>query len=152
MRYLSRCLLFVLAAVALGATCGCDHARPVVHPVTGLVLVDGKPAGRARVAFHPNGDAPDAALPRPVAITEADGTFRLMTFKSGDGAPAGVYAVTVIWPDPTHEHDECEDEGPDDQLHGHCADRRNPPLVVTVRPGPNDFTLRLSTRGDPPDS
>src|SRR5207248_6044689 len=34
----------------------------------------------------------------PAAVTKADGTFRLMSFKPGDGAPAGEYQVTVIYP------------------------------------------------------
>jgi hypothetical protein len=31
-------------------------------------------------------------------VTGEDGSFRLMSFKPGDGAPAGDYQVTVIFP------------------------------------------------------
>ncbi|MBY0526132.1 MAG: hypothetical protein K2R98_22250 [Gemmataceae bacterium] len=52
------------------------------HAVRGAVFVDGRPAADAVVVFH--GPA------RLQATVTADGTFALP-----DGAPAGVYAVTV---------------------------------------------------------
>lgn len=48
------------------------------------------------VVLHPlDPDPEDANDQRPIAITTADGTFHLSTLKSGDGAPAGEYNITV---------------------------------------------------------
>lgn len=148
----TRCIVVVFASVVASATCGCDGAHPPAQPVTGRLLVDGKPVARAMVALHATGVAGESNVRRPVGRTDSEGIFRLMTYQTGDGAPAGLYAVTVIWPDSDHEHDECEDDGPDDKFHGLFADPLNPPLRITIRPGFNELTLKLSTRGDPPDS
>jgi hypothetical protein len=74
--------------------------------VGGRVLVNGKPALNVHVAFHPlNGDRHGFC---PVGRTDNDGVFHLTTSSGKDGAPAGEYNVTFIWPDPTVEIDECE--------------------------------------------
>lgn len=67
-----------------------------VHPVSGRVTLNGQIAVGAFVVFHPQGEP----LPRnskPFAQVKQDGSFRLSTFSSQDGAPAGEYAVTIIW-------------------------------------------------------
>lgn len=83
-------LLFLVSLVA-----GCsksDGALPV-HPVSGQVTFNGKPAAHASIIFHPQG-APEGA-PRPRAHADAQGNFTLSTYSQGDGAPLGEYAVTV---------------------------------------------------------
>src|SRR5262249_46886055 len=40
------------------------------------------------------------AAHRPVGRVGADGRFRLSTYLTGDGAPAGDYTVLVVWPGP----------------------------------------------------
>jgi len=87
--WLCACLAVVVFAS------GCGNGRLKVYPVTGQILVDGKPADGAFVVFHPQDGGKDA--PRPSATTEADGTFRLTTYDTGDGAPAGTYRVTIVW-------------------------------------------------------
>src|SRR2546423_1070374 len=92
--------LSTLLAVCLGsAGCG-DAGRLPVHPAAGQVLLAGKPVPQALVVLHPEGDAsPDAV--RPQATADADGAFRLSTYETGDGAPAGTYRVTVArWRSP----------------------------------------------------
>src|SRR5687767_10889460 len=90
-----------LAAFALaGAGCGpSDPGLKPVYPVQGSLFVKGKPAKGAVVMFHP--------LPletgRPTALRSRgtvgdDGSFRLTTYNTDDGAPAGEYVVTVYWP------------------------------------------------------
>jgi hypothetical protein len=49
------------------------------------------------VVFHPKDNA-DPQAPRPFGTAGADGSFGLTTSRPGDGAPAGEYRVTVIWP------------------------------------------------------
>jgi hypothetical protein len=72
----------------------CSHgSRKAVYPVRGQILVQGRPAARATVTFHPAGDAPDDL--RPSAQTDDQGYFTLTSYANGDGAPEGDYAVTV---------------------------------------------------------
>jgi hypothetical protein len=148
----ARAVVLTWVAAAAGLAGGCTPTSPTLYPVSGRVLVDGKPAARAMVALHPTGSSTATPQRLPVGLTDADGAFRLTTNLCGDGAPPGTYAVTVVWPDPHHEHDECEDDSLDDQLLGQFADPRNPPLIVVVRPGNNRFTLQLASRGQRPDS
>lgn len=85
-RYLPLLVLFCPA-------CGHNGAAP--QPVDGQVLFENKPAQHALVVFHPVQGGGD--LPRPRGQVGADGTFKLTTFETGDGAPPGEYAVTVEW-------------------------------------------------------
>jgi len=62
--------------------------RPKTHRVEGRVLWDGKPEADVMVAFESRSGAPTA-----VGFTDAAGRFDLKTFKEGDGAVAGEYAV-----------------------------------------------------------
>jgi hypothetical protein len=66
---------------------------------------------------------------------EADGSFRLTTYCTDDGAPAGTYTVTLTWPLPPPPGRE---EGPD-RFRGRCADARRPLRQVTVAPGENNL-------------
>jgi hypothetical protein len=81
-------LVFVFAT-------GCSKAppRPAVHPVSGKVTFDGRPAAGAQVVFHPK--TATAAIPTPSAKADSQGNFSLTTYDAADGAPAGDYAVTV---------------------------------------------------------
>ena len=85
----------------LVAGCGEGDDGPAVYKVVGKVLVDGQPASRAKVFLHPSPPLPNGVI--PYAITGEDGSFRPSTRKPGDGAPAGNYAVTVVWPRPKGE-------------------------------------------------
>src|SRR4051812_645519 len=92
---LARLLLLGLSCVCCGGAAP-GPPRPV-SPVRGSGLGAGKPAVKALVIFHPLNDA-DAKAPRPTGEVAADGSFALSTHTTGDGAPAGEYAVTVLWP------------------------------------------------------
>jgi len=82
------------ALIALG--CGSAERHVPVYPVKGSVKVNGKPAAKAAVTFHPLSG--DAKAPSPTGEVAEDGTFVLGTYSANDGAPAGKYAVTVRWP------------------------------------------------------
>ncbi len=91
-----RMFFSVALAVALAsAEFGCaGKDRPV--PVEGTVTLDGKPIAGAGVRFTPeNGGGPPA-----YAETQADGSFQLNTFNTGDGALPGTYKVTITWEEP----------------------------------------------------
>jgi hypothetical protein len=135
--------LAVCGAALLFASCGNGNRLPV-QKVRGQVFVEGKPAARALVVFHPLGDGPVKEL-RPVGHVAPDGTFTLTTYSEGDGAPAGDYAVTVDWRQPTPPVDGA-DPGP-----SLIPARYNSPtasnLKVTVAQGPNDLqAFRLTRR------
>ncbi len=84
-------VLALLAAAALGCSSG---DRVPMHPVRGQVLYNGKPVKGAQVVFHPL-EPQSVNVQKPLAYTDAEGRFSLMSERPGDGAPAGEYAVTV---------------------------------------------------------
>ena len=74
------------------AVAGCGGTGVV--PVTGRVtLVGGEPVQAATVVFE-NREKRLSGSGR----TDADGRFRLTTFKVDDGAPPGMYRVSVVPP------------------------------------------------------
>ncbi len=85
--------LGALGLALLCSACGGGERRPV-YPVTGKVLLQGKPVPNALVVLHPV-DGSNRAAERPAGEVETDGTFHLTTYGKGDGAPEGDYAVTV---------------------------------------------------------
>jgi hypothetical protein len=91
-----------LAAALLGmglGVAGCSAGSPLaVYPVSGKVSLDGEPASGALVVFHAKAPVKKGdTVIRPSAQVQPDGTFQLTSLSSGDGAPAGDYAVTVQW-------------------------------------------------------
>ena len=68
---------------------GCDRPSNIV-PVTGTVLLDGKPLEGAAVLFHPEADERPA-----VGITDKLGTFHLTTRTQGDGGRVGPNRVSI---------------------------------------------------------
>ncbi len=74
------------AATLLAAGCG----KNKFHKVEGVVTNNGTPVAGATVQFVPlEGGRPASGL------TGDDGSFKLTTFSTGDGAKAGDYKVTV---------------------------------------------------------
>jgi hypothetical protein len=76
--------------------CGCGDGRERTYEVRGQVFAGDRPAANALVTFHPVGGV--AAGPvHPTATVDDSGNFTLTSYKTGDGAPAGEYQVTVVW-------------------------------------------------------
>jgi hypothetical protein len=126
-----------LFAVLL-AGCGGAGDRKPVFPVHGKLLVDNKPAVKAVVCFHPLGPDGPATGPnvlRPQGVVAEDGSFQLTSYDRHDGAPAGKYAVTVIWRTESKTSDDNQqDLLPPRYLHP-AASR----LTAEVREGPTDL-------------
>ncbi|HVL14005.1 MAG TPA: hypothetical protein VM529_15660 [Gemmata sp.] len=93
--------------------------------------MNGKPAVGAFVLFIPALESANSPDPRPRATVGDDGSFRLSTYGTEDGAPAGDYLVTVTWP-----LDGRDDE---DKLQGRYRDRAKSGLKATVKEGSNDI-------------
>jgi hypothetical protein len=139
-----RCAAYSVTPVLLTCLVGCGGPRKAaVYPVAGTLTVSGQPAANAMVAFHPL-DQAGSQTALPVASTGPDGTYRLMTYAAGDGAPAGEYAVTVVWPDDSQPRDECVDDVTHDRFKGRYADPAKSPWRVTVGPGTNEVPLRAA--------
>lgn len=87
----------VLTAPFLASGCGkAGPDRTTVVPVDGKVTLNGQPLPGAMIVLHPkNGGSSSAPTPR--AQVEKDGSFRITTYDSGDGAPPGEYVATIAW-------------------------------------------------------
>jgi hypothetical protein len=84
-------LLIVLA--------GCNRTSLDIAPVHGKVTVDGKPLAKAKIRFAPTAKGnTDPGKPAWGEI-QADGTYRLTTYKNDDGAVVGEHWVTILNPD-----------------------------------------------------
>lgn len=81
-------LLLSVTALILLISAGCDD-RPKRVPVSGIVLVDGKPLTKGSVTFVPAGQRPSAAK------VDADGKFTLQCYDGGDGTVLGTHRVQV---------------------------------------------------------
>src|SRR5262245_2780792 len=129
----------VLLAAALGGFAGCsgkDPRQKVCYPAEGQVLVKSQPAVGAIVAFQPAGGAnpEEWYAGYPQATVGPDGTFHVLTYGTQDGAPAGEYVVTIVWPGERDPKD--EEASPPDKLNGQYADPKKSPLKAKVENGP----------------
>ena len=127
-------LLVVLNSV------GCNFRSATVYPVVGKLTYRGRPVADALIVLHPLSKSNPL---RPVARTGPDGTFRVMTHKTGDGAPAGDYVVTIVWPDVAHAIDDCENEHCADLFAGRFADPATSEWRLTVFRRVNEFALKV---------
>ncbi len=133
---MTRCSVVMLLLFVLFLTSCARSDRKSVFPVQGKVLYRGTPAAGARVIFHLQ-DVDDPQAPRPSAEVQPDGSFRLSTYLSHDGAPPGRYTITISWPSATRKVD-TENAGPD-QLQGRYSNPKTTPLRAEVRECPNDL-------------
>lgn len=90
-------------ATVLVALASCEGEAPPsadspLRPVSGRVLVGGRPAAGVIVRLHPLNHVLDPGVPHPFGETDADGVFQLGIEEGRDGAPAGQYLVTLEWP------------------------------------------------------
>ncbi|AMV37290.1 hypothetical protein VT85_07645 [Planctomyces sp. SH-PL62] len=132
--------VLLLLAPALLAGLGCGEgevARLPVHAARGKILVDGKPADAAFVAFHPRAGEPN--LPRPTAYTAADGSFELPTYQTSDGAPAGEYAVAVAGGPGVDPSGDSEAEEEPDRLGGRYTNPKTTELQARIVEASNDL-------------
>ena len=135
--------------LALFGVLGCgksDNLKPV-FPVSGTATYKGEPMAGAMISFHPLGDADPRAL-RAQATADKEGRFQMTTYTTGDGAPAGEYAVTIYWPakrtkgksdDPTAE----EEDLPPDRLNRVYTVPATTKLRATVQEQPNTIDFKL---------
>jgi hypothetical protein len=128
--------LVLVAGLVLGISSCSRGDRKVVYPVRGQGFFKGKPAEGAQVTLVPLDDN-DTQTPRPGAQVRKNGSFRLSTYASYDGAPAGRYAVTILYRSPERKVDD-ENRGPD-LLRGKYSDPQTTRLKVEVKDGTNEL-------------
>ncbi len=89
-----------IAILAMFVLVGCSRQIkiPATVPVTGVVLMDGKPAAGVRVTFHPQFHI-GATKFLPQGETGENGRFELSTGLPSNGAPPGKYIVTFERPE-----------------------------------------------------
>ncbi len=135
----------VLAVLALSSCADPDSGHVTVHPARGQVLYQGKPLAEALIVLQPvkpsEKDQDANAPPRPTARSDADGQFRLQTYYTDDGAPAGEYLVSVsLPPAPTENRDLMKKETPKparDVLGNRYLYADKSGLKVEIKPGEN---------------
>lgn len=81
-------MLAALAALVL--LTGCGPSRPRCLPVSGQVLLDGKPLRAGFVRVVP------ASGRMAIGKINSDGRFQLTTFEPGDGCILGTHPVEII--------------------------------------------------------
>lgn len=123
----------------LGVATGCGDGGPKrlkVHPVSGKITLDSAPLPNAMVVLHPK----DKSNPLAIAAraqTDAEGNFKVSTYDVNDGAPAGDYAVTVLFYKATETADGIV-PGPN-LLSPAIATPETTDIQVTVAEGPNEL-------------
>lgn len=86
------CRIAVVPMLFLLAGCGGVGDKPQLAPVSGVVMMDGKPLADVTVGFHLDAETvPRAGLGK----TDENGKFRITTYDTNDGAIIGTHVVTV---------------------------------------------------------
>jgi hypothetical protein len=114
--------------------------RKPVHAVRGKALFEGTPTPGAVVTFHLIDKDSKRFTRAADAMAEADGTFALSTYAANDGAPAGEYAVTVVWWKPLVD---AEGKPGPNLLPERYAKPETTPLRATVKAGSNEAVLEM---------
>ncbi len=156
MNKVSRSLMFLalLALVGCGPRALTPQEKLKLHvpnasrttPVRGKLLVDGKPTKDISVYLIPKGSKmPKGELPAHRAVSKADGSFAIMTYLEGDGAPAGEYVICMEWL--TYRPSKDSWVGPD-KLGNRYNDPDKSEFAVTVDPEVEGFLdIEISTAG-----
>lgn len=119
-----------------------DGPRVPTTPVTGIVIVDGKPAEMVSVKCVSPETPPN--VPTPSAFTDKDGKFSLSTFETGDGAPPAEYKLTFTWGQFNLLNGQY---GGPDKLNGQYDKADKSPFDLSVAGTPVDVgTIELKTK------
>ena len=97
--FLSRLYLIILISLLTG--CVRSEYPNETYPVSGKIqTIDGTPARDVRVTLHSEKLISEGDPFRPSGMTDDQGIFKLTTYETHDGAPAGNYAITFRWAPP----------------------------------------------------
>jgi hypothetical protein len=82
-------VLASFCALACLSSIGCSDGRPTLVPVSGQVLIDGKPLTEGSIMFVPANGRPSGGT------IDSNGHFVLSCYAPGDGAIVGKHQVKV---------------------------------------------------------
>ena len=138
---------FALLVCLVGCS-GTDENRLTVYDAQGTVLIDGEPVAGAKVTFY--GATDDLRGPGtiiPCGVTDASGVYRLSSYETEDGAPAGEFNVTVSWPAAIPAGVDEEMYKPQDRLGNRYSNPAKSGITLTVPPGGGELPpLELSAK------
>jgi hypothetical protein len=86
---LKRAALFICLSTLFLGVFGCGDGRPERVPVSGQVLIDGKPLSVGYIRFVPSGSRPSTGKIQP------DGRFTLGCYALDDGVVQGTHTIEV---------------------------------------------------------
>lgn len=146
---LSRRSLIALAALAVLGAAGCGSKT---YPAGGKVVFkeDGKPLTGGRVEFELDTSDTKARVSACGEI-QPDGTFRLGTFKPGDGAVEGPHRAIVLAPLAGGDLDRLPTPRASAVLHERFTDYQTSKLRFTVTrdKNKNDFVIEVERPAKP---
>jgi hypothetical protein len=91
-------MVIAVAMLSCCALAGCDDGRPRRVPVSGRVLIDGKPLRCGFVRFVPADARPSGGQ------IDRHGCFRLTCFEENDGAVPGTHKISVTGCEATDDY------------------------------------------------
>lgn len=127
--------------LAISSGCGGGDGRAKLYPVTGSVIVKGQPAEGAEVVFFPADESlRGTGHPMPNGLVGPDGKFALGSYGPGDGAPAGEYQITIVWPEEVKINPNNPETPPArDRLKDRYAAPAQSGLTATIEAGPTEL-------------
>lgn len=136
------CLRLFAAILVMTVAASCGEEGPYQKetiPVSGRILVDGKPPGSLiQVLAHEEGGI-DKEHPTVTQGTVAeDGTLSMTTYTTGDGVPPGEYVLTFTWQE--FQPFSMNYGGPD-KLNGRYSDPKKSEITLTVKSGDEPIDL-----------
>jgi hypothetical protein len=129
-------LATLLAVVAgCGGTSYVDPPVLPVAPVSGSVKFGSEVPAGAQLTFVPVARTEEGI--QSSAVVRPDGTFRVSTYGTEDGAPVGEYVVLAQWFKPVKGED--GNAGGPNVFPKTYADPTKSPIKVTVKEGSNEL-------------
>lgn len=134
--------LTILGSLTLTvAAIGCGDGNPTTYEVTGTVVFkDGKPLDNGSVEFETELDGKLITATSEIGV---DGTFKLGTFKTEDGALPGKHRAAVFAEPMIGAGAERPDKLPPRKLHPDFSDFKKSKLEFTVKEESNDFRIQV---------
>jgi hypothetical protein len=141
MYYKASCLL---TCFFLAVGCSSDPGPVATNepsvPASGVVTYKGKPLPEHQVVLMPS----DGRRPA-TGVTDAEGKFVLGTNAPGDGAPAGLAKVGIVWAGPEQTGDAVDQSAIDDP-----SKMPKPPVNIPVKynnPETSELTAEIPGSG-----
>jgi hypothetical protein len=134
-------IIVPLLAISVLLSVGCNKKKlpgPPTHPVHGKVFYQGRPAVDFCVALYPIQPWPGPQF-APSGMTDSNGEFKIHSYQPGDGAPAGEYTATFVWPQKLTPEQEADGVMAVDQLQKRYADPKKSTFRVTIQEGDNEL-------------